>query len=184
MTAGQNSIYVNKNDHHHYPFSTGPINPNFILPQICKLYIFPSPGISIYHKVILYVKWLKHKLSSRLKKKSFSFSKINLERTICNTEDWYFFFFLKSRWKYFIHSHILPYLKKLHPVEKEHFFWEEGRFLFESRKVFIVNQQHFFPACMHRWITLYLGSSSAVNCILFASTTQFAFINHENCVLW
>lgn len=121
MTAGQNSIYINKNYHHHYPFSTGSINPNFYSPQICKLYIFPLPRyfkLQIYHKVILYMKLLKRKLSSRFKKKkkkkSFSFSKMNLEQTICNTEDWFFFFLLKSGWKYFTHSlsHILPHLKK------------------------------------------------------------------------
>lgn len=74
MTAGQNSIYVNKNDYHHYPFSTGSINPNFILPQICKLYMFPLPRyfkLQIYHKAIWYVKWIKCKLSSKLKKKKF-----------------------------------------------------------------------------------------------------------------
>lgn len=93
----------------------------------------PSPGISIYCKVILYVKWLKHKLSSRLK--SFSFSKINLEKTICNTEDC-FVFLLKSGWKYFIHSHILPHLKKkLHtPSWKRTFLLRGGEILVWVKK--------------------------------------------------
>lgn len=138
MMAGQNSIYINKNYHHHYPFSTGSINPNFYSPQICKLYIFPLPRyfkLQIYHKVILYVKWLKCKLSSRLKKKkkrNFSFSKMNLEQTICNIEDWFFFSF--EVWMKVFYALTLTHSptlkKKLHTPnwKMEHFFWEEGRF--------------------------------------------------------
>lgn len=140
MTAGQNSIYINKNYHHHYPFSTGSINPNFFLPKSANSIYSPSPDISSYKFIIksfyiwnyLNANFLPD-LKKKKKKKSFSFSKMNLEQTICNTEDWFFFFLLKSGWKYFTHSHshILPHLKKkLHTPswKMEHFFWEEGRF--------------------------------------------------------
>lgn len=86
--------------------------PKFYSPSNLQILHIPPPQVLwIYHKAILDVKWLKCKLSSRLKKKK---RKINFEQTICNTEDW-LFFLLKSGWKYFTHSHshILSHLKKI-----------------------------------------------------------------------
>lgn len=93
----------------------------------------PSPGISIYCKVILYVKWLKHKLSSRLK--SFSFSKINLEKTICNTEDWFFFSFEVWMKVFYTLTHSPALKKKLHtPSWKRTFLLRGGEILVWVKK--------------------------------------------------
>lgn len=92
MTAGQNSIYVNKKYQHH---SAQALHPNFYAPpnlQCLYIYIFPLPRYFKLQIIAYYIwKQLKYKLSSWWKKerKSFNSSKINEAQTSCNIEEWF-----------------------------------------------------------------------------------------------